>query len=64
MKPIEILKTLRADDSGATAIEYGLILALVFLAMVGAVEGVGLEINSTWDKVNSDVSDATAKATS
>lgn len=26
-----------ADESGATAIEYGLIVALIFLAIVGAV---------------------------
>ena len=26
-----------ADESGATAIEYGLIISLVFLAIVGAV---------------------------
>ena len=28
---------LRKDERGATAVEYGLILALIFLAMVGAV---------------------------
>jgi len=28
---------LTADESGATAIEYGLIISLVFLAIVGAV---------------------------
>lgn len=28
---------LAADESGATAIEYGLIISLVFLAIVGAV---------------------------
>ena len=31
------LFNLRKDERGATAVEYGLILALIFLAMVGAV---------------------------
>lgn len=61
MMTFSFLKVLGKDASGATAVEYGLILALIFLAMVGAVESVGTEINSTWDHVNSRVSDSTGK---
>ncbi|WP_379547171.1 Flp family type IVb pilin [Qipengyuania sp. DSG2-2] len=46
------------DRSGATAIEYGLILALVFLTMIGAVTGVGTETIDMWDDVSEEVSDA------
>lgn len=62
MNPFKSLEALRDDISGATAVEYGLILALMFLAMVGAVESVGTEITSTWNDVNSQVSDSSAKA--
>lgn len=33
-----MLKVLFGDERGATAIEYGLIMALVFLAAVGAIQ--------------------------
>ena len=35
------LSRLRRDDSGATAIEYGLILALMFLVILGALNAFG-----------------------
>ena len=39
------------DQSGATAVEYGLILALIFLAMVGAVSAFADGTISMWDYV-------------
>ncbi|MFN2100936.1 Flp family type IVb pilin [Altererythrobacter sp. MF3-039] len=57
-----ILNDIRDDISGATAVEYGLILALIFLALVSAVENVGTEINSTWNNVSSKVSESSDKA--
>ena len=39
------------SQSGATAVEYGLILALVFLAMVGAIGTFSNEVIKTWDTV-------------
>ena len=62
MKKFKLLNDIRDDISGATAVEYGLILALIFLAIVGAVESVGTEINSTWDNVSSKVQDSSAQA--
>lgn len=35
------LSRFRRDDSGATAIEYGLILALMFLVIIGALQAFG-----------------------
>ena len=62
MKKFNILNDIRDDISGATAVEYGLILALLFLAMVSAVENVGTEITSTWNDVSSKVSDSSEQA--
>ena len=43
------------DERGATAIEYGLIMALVFLAMVGAVAQFGQTTINMWDYVANEV---------
>jgi pilus assembly protein Flp/PilA len=40
------------DESGATAIEYGLIAAGIALAIIAAVQGVGTKMSSTFDKVS------------
>jgi pilus assembly protein Flp/PilA len=39
------VKRLIRDDSGVTAIEYGLILALIVIASVAAIDSVGLTLN-------------------
>ncbi len=54
MRLIAVLKVVSADDRGATAIEYGLILAMVFLAMLGAVEGFGNELGNMFNDVSSN----------
>ena len=55
-------KALIADRGGATAVEYGLILALIFLAMAGAVAGVGTETGTMWNSVSTQITSANAKA--
>ena len=54
----EFVKNLGRDTRGATAVEYGLILALMFLAMVGAVQAFGESTIEMWTDVSSAVSDA------
>lgn len=49
MKIVKHLLRLVRDDRGATAIEYGLIMAMVFLAMVGAVVALGDEDSGLWN---------------
>jgi pilus assembly protein Flp/PilA len=49
MKLLTIFHALVADKRGATAIEYGLILAMVFLAMVGAVQAFGNEVTNMFN---------------
>jgi pilus assembly protein Flp/PilA len=46
------------DERGATAVEYGLILAMVFLAMVGALSLVADITISMWGNVSAAVIDA------
>lgn len=53
MKLLSILRKVAADKRGATAVEYGLILAMVFLAMLGAVSSFGSEVISMFNDVSS-----------
>jgi pilus assembly protein Flp/PilA len=39
------------DESGATAIEYGLIAALISIAIIGAATSLGSGLNNTFTKV-------------
>jgi pilus assembly protein Flp/PilA len=39
------------DESGATAIEYGLIAACIAIAIIVAAQGVGTQLNATFSKV-------------
>lgn len=48
-------KRLSQDSRGATAVEYGLIVALIVIAMVGALQGVANENTGLWGRVSSTV---------
>jgi pilus assembly protein Flp/PilA len=43
------------DESGATAIEYGLIAAGISLAIIAAVNGLGTNLNSKFTDINSSL---------
>jgi pilus assembly protein Flp/PilA len=47
----KFLKLIR-DDEGATAIEYGLIAALIAVAAIGAMQGIGSKLNTTFNNVS------------
>ena len=49
---IDILKKVRKDESGATAIEYALIAALVSVAGVGALTSMGGSLNTMFTTVS------------
>ena len=52
------MKTIRrflADESGATAIEYGLIAAGISLAIIAAVNGLGTNLNTNFATINSSL---------
>lgn len=43
------------DESGATAIEYGLIAAGIALAIIAAVNGLGSKVNTKFTSINSSL---------
>ena len=47
------------DESGATAIEYGLIAALISVAIIGGVSAVGTEVDATFDKIENGLKGVT-----
>lgn len=54
---MEFLKKLLANENGATAIEYGLIAALIFLAAMTAIVNVGNTTVGMWNHVSNEVQD-------
>ena len=43
------------DESGATAIEYGLIAAGISLAIIAIVNGLGGTVNTTFTSINTSL---------
>lgn len=52
---MRFLRRLLAAQEGATAVEYGLILALIFLAMIVGVASVGSTTSGMWNNVSDAV---------
>ncbi|MFL6730521.1 MAG: Flp family type IVb pilin [Sphingomicrobium sp.] len=46
---------LRSDKRGATAIEYGLIAALIVIAMMAGLSSMGGGVGGMWTKVSTAV---------
>jgi pilus assembly protein Flp/PilA len=43
------------DESGATAIEYGLIAAGIAVAIITAVNGVGVQLSTKFDTISTSL---------
>ena len=43
------------DESGATAIEYGLIAAGISVAIIAVVQGLGSKLNTTFETVKNSL---------
>lgn len=54
-----MMKDLVDDQSGATAIEYGLIVALIAIAIVGAVAAMAGETIELWNGTETSVTEVT-----
>jgi pilus assembly protein Flp/PilA len=55
----QLMKLLK-NKSGATAIEYGLIAALIAVAVIGGVSSLGTQANNTFEDVAGAMEDRAA----
>lgn len=53
-----LLKHIGNDNSGATAVEYGLIVSLIVIAIIGALQSVAAVSDETWTLVQERSVDA------
>jgi pilus assembly protein Flp/PilA len=50
-----MLKKFIADETGATAIEYGLIAAGISLAIIAVINGLGTKLNTKFTSINTSL---------
>ena len=55
---LSVLRRVSAEQKAATAIEYGLIVALIVLAMLAGFQAVGSQTISMWNNVSTKVQQA------
>ena len=49
---MKFFRNMRKDEKGATAIEYGLIAALIAVAAITAMQGLGTSLNETFTNIS------------
>ncbi len=59
---LRFTKRLWSDEEGATAIEYGLLAALVAVAIIGTLTMVGRQLDTTFQAVNTKLTEANTPA--
>ena len=59
---MKFIKKFVRDTKAATAIEYGLIAALIAVGLITTLGLVGTEVNTTFDKVKTGLNAANTKA--
>lgn len=52
---MSVVRKLIRNEKGATAIEYGLIAALIAVAAIAAMKGVGSTLNTTFSNVSTQM---------
>ena len=52
---MSIFRQFLTDESGATSIEYGLIAALIGIAIIAAAKSIGMNINELFGGTESDL---------
>ena len=52
------LKSFVSDESGVTAMEYGMIAALIAVVILGVLQGLGTQLNMTFFKISSAITAA------
>ena len=56
----KVLVNLLRDESGATAIEYGLIAALISVVIIAAITTVGTNLSTVFNTISGKLSTANA----
>ena len=54
---MKFIKKFARDTKAATAIEYGLIAALIAVAAIGAMTSLGNKLNTTFNRVANNLSE-------
>jgi len=54
---MKFVRKLYKNNKGATAIEYGLIAALIAVAAIGAMTSLGNKLNTTFNRVANNLSE-------
>ena len=52
---MKMIRKIFGDNKGATAIEYGLIAALIAVAAIAAMQGLGNQLKTTFSNVSSNM---------
>jgi pilus assembly protein Flp/PilA len=52
---MSVIKSFFKDESGATAIEYGLIAAGIAIAIISVVNGLGTQLSTKFDNISSSL---------
>jgi pilus assembly protein Flp/PilA len=55
---MKLFTNLLRDEQGATAIEYGLIAALIAVAAITAMQSLGTSLNTTFQGVSTELDNA------
>ena len=57
---MKFFRKLRRNEEGATAIEYGLIAALIAVAAITAMQSLGGQLSSTFETVSTTMSSSSS----
>ena len=55
-KMLTVFKNIKNDESGAALIEYTALLAILLVAVIAIITGVGKYISSVWNGLNTALS--------
>ncbi|MBB2204793.1 Flp family type IVb pilin [Gluconacetobacter takamatsuzukensis] len=57
---VSVARGLRGDRRGVTALEYGLIAALIAAVIMGSVSLIGGKLNNTFSSINAQLGSSTS----
>ncbi len=59
----KLLARLMRDERATSSVEYGLICAMIVLAMLTALSGVASQVKLTWNNISTQTSSAVSQST-